>query len=89
MQHTKPAAPLEEERKISGATTPAALNLKFHAPRQGLARALACSPNSHQQACSLYQEIIPMSAQLAPNLTAYGKVMGLKKSTLIYCMGSL
>ncbi|XP_058242629.1 uncharacterized protein LOC131351280 [Hemibagrus wyckioides] len=63
-QHTKPAAPLDEEHKISGATTPAALNLKSHAPRLGLARARARSPNSHQQACSLYQEVISMSPQV-------------------------
>lgn len=55
---------MEEECKISGTTTPAALNLKSHAPRLGLARALARSPNSHQQACSLYQEVIAMSPQV-------------------------
>ncbi|XP_060781416.1 uncharacterized protein LOC132889178 isoform X2 [Neoarius graeffei] len=63
-QHTTPAAPVEEECKISGTTTPAALNLKSHTPRLGLARALARSPNSHQQACSLYQEVIAMSPQV-------------------------
>ncbi|KAL7877350.1 hypothetical protein SRHO_G00039930 [Serrasalmus rhombeus] len=58
------AASVKEESSLSGASTPAIMNMKSHAPRLGLARALSRSSDSHQQACCLYEEVIAMAPEV-------------------------
>ncbi|KAL2083150.1 hypothetical protein ACEWY4_020923 [Coilia grayii] len=54
-------APSSSNTKLAA---PAITNPRSHAPRLGLARALSRTEDTHQQACSLYQEVISMAPEV-------------------------
>ncbi|XP_063048932.1 uncharacterized protein LOC134442896 isoform X2 [Engraulis encrasicolus] len=54
-------SPSSSNSKLAG---PSINNMKSHVPRLGLARALSRTEDTHQQACSLYQEVIAMAPEV-------------------------